>query len=73
MAASSLAPRLADIIEAIEHIRSEMAGVTIVAFEADWRQRWLVAVADALSGRSHWAPSRAAVARDMCVPPHGTI
>ena len=72
MAASSLAPRLTDIIEAIGHIRSEMAGVTIVAFEADWRQRWLVAVADALSGRSHWAPSRAAVARDMCVPPHGT-
>jgi uncharacterized protein with HEPN domain len=42
MAASSLAPRLTDIIEAIEHIRSEMAGVTIEAFEADWRKRWLV-------------------------------
>jgi uncharacterized protein with HEPN domain len=42
MAASSLAPRLNDILEAIEHIRSEMAGVTIDAFEADWRKRWLV-------------------------------
>lgn len=42
MAASSLAPRLSDILEAIEHIRSEMAGVSIDAFEADWRKRWLV-------------------------------
>jgi uncharacterized protein with HEPN domain len=42
MAASSLAPRLTDIIEAIDRIRSEMAGVTIEAFEADWRKRWLV-------------------------------
>ncbi len=42
MAASSLAPRLTDILEAIGHIRSEMAGVTIDAFEADWRKRWLV-------------------------------
>ena len=38
----SLAPRLTDIIEAIEHLRSEMAGVAIDAFEADWRKRWLV-------------------------------
>ena len=42
MAASSLAPRLTDILEAIERIRAEMAGVTIEAFEADWRKRWLV-------------------------------
>jgi hypothetical protein len=42
MAASSLPPRLTDILEAIEHIRGEMAGVTIDAFEADWRKRWLV-------------------------------
>lgn len=42
MAASSPAPRLADILDAIEHIRSEMAGVTIDGFEADWRKRWLV-------------------------------
>jgi uncharacterized protein with HEPN domain len=42
MAASSLAPRLTDILDAIEHIRAEMAGVSIEAFEADWRKRWLV-------------------------------
>lgn len=42
MAASSLAPRLTDILEAIEHIRAEMASVTIDAFESDWRKRWLV-------------------------------
>jgi uncharacterized protein with HEPN domain len=42
MVASSLAPRLIDIIEAIENIRSEITGVTLDAFEADWRKRWLV-------------------------------
>jgi uncharacterized protein with HEPN domain len=42
MGAPSLAPRLTDILEAIGRIRSEMAGVTIDAFEADWRKRWLV-------------------------------
>ena len=42
MAAPSLAPRLTDILEAIEHIHTEMAGVAIDAFEADWRKRWLV-------------------------------
>jgi uncharacterized protein with HEPN domain len=31
-----------DILEPIGHIRSEMAGVTIDAFEADWRKRWPV-------------------------------
>jgi uncharacterized protein with HEPN domain len=41
MAASSLIPRLIDIIEAIENIRGEMAGITLDAFEADWRKRWL--------------------------------
>jgi uncharacterized protein with HEPN domain len=34
--------RLSDIIEAIELIRGEMAGVTIAAFESDRRKRWLV-------------------------------
>jgi uncharacterized protein with HEPN domain len=42
MAGSSPAPRLTDILDAIERIRTEMAGVTIEAFEADWRKRWLV-------------------------------
>jgi uncharacterized protein with HEPN domain len=31
-----------DIIEAIELIQSDMAGVTLDAFEADRRKRWLV-------------------------------
>jgi uncharacterized protein with HEPN domain len=35
-------PRLTDIIEAIELIRSEMAGVTLDTFEPDRRKRWLV-------------------------------
>jgi uncharacterized protein with HEPN domain len=42
MAQSSPVPRLTDIIEAIELIRSEMAGVTLAAFEPDRRKRWLV-------------------------------
>ena len=42
MAAASPTPRLTDILDAIERIRTEMAGVTIEAFEANWRKRWLV-------------------------------
>ena len=42
MESPSLAPRLIDIIEAIELIRSEMAGVTLRAFKSDRRKRWLV-------------------------------
>jgi uncharacterized protein with HEPN domain len=42
MAAPSPVPRLADVIEAVELIRSEMAGVTLEAFEPDKRKRWLV-------------------------------
>ncbi len=34
--------RLVDLIEAIEPIQSEMVGVTLDAFEADRRKRWLV-------------------------------
>ncbi len=37
-----LSPRLTDIVEAIEHIRSVMSGVPLEAFEADWQKRWLV-------------------------------
>lgn len=33
---------LTDIIEAIELVRNDMAGVTLAAFEADIRKRWLV-------------------------------
>jgi uncharacterized protein with HEPN domain len=42
MAKSSPVARLTDIIEAIELIQSEMADVTLDAFEADRRKRWLV-------------------------------
>lgn len=38
----SIAPRLADVVEAIEHIRSVLAGVSLANFEADWQKRWLV-------------------------------
>jgi uncharacterized protein with HEPN domain len=42
MAPSSSLARLIDIIEAIELIRGEMAGVTIHAFETERRKQWLV-------------------------------
>jgi uncharacterized protein with HEPN domain len=42
MAASSPLARLTDIVEAIELIQTEMAGVTLAAFESDRRKRWLV-------------------------------
>jgi uncharacterized protein with HEPN domain len=42
MAHRSLVPRLTDIVEAIELIRSEMRGVSLQAFEPDKRKRWLV-------------------------------
>ena len=42
MAEPSPVPRLTDIVEAVELIRSEMAGVTLQAFEPDRRKRWLV-------------------------------
>ena len=45
MAAPSPIPRLTDIIEAIELIRSEMTGVTLEAFETDRRKRWLASSA----------------------------
>ena len=42
MSAPSLVLRLIDIIEAIERIRGETAGMTLDAFEDDWRKRRLV-------------------------------
>jgi uncharacterized protein with HEPN domain len=41
MAARGSIPRLMDIVEAIDLICSEMAGVTLDAFESDRRKRWL--------------------------------
>ena len=37
-----VAPRLADIIKAIERIRRVLDGVTLEAFEQNWEKRWLV-------------------------------
>ena len=42
MRTRSPVPRLTDIAEAIAHIQTEMAGVALDVFEADWRRRWLV-------------------------------
>ena len=42
MAVHAATLRLHDIIDAIGHIRNETEGVTLDAFEADWRKRWLV-------------------------------
>jgi uncharacterized protein with HEPN domain len=42
MAARSLIPRLFDMVEAIERVRSVMSDMTLEAFEADWGKRWLV-------------------------------
>lgn len=37
-----ISPRLADIVEAIEHIRSVLEDIELEAFECDWQKRWLV-------------------------------
>jgi uncharacterized protein with HEPN domain len=42
VAARSPAPRLQDIVEAIEHLRTVTAEITLDQFEADWQKRWLV-------------------------------
>jgi uncharacterized protein with HEPN domain len=42
MSPRSAVPRLADIIEAIEHIRVVTENTSLDLFEADWQKRWLV-------------------------------
>ena len=42
MAHQSASLRLSDIVEAIELINEEMAGVALGTFESDKRKRWLV-------------------------------
>jgi uncharacterized protein with HEPN domain len=42
MAQKSAHLRLSDIVEAIELIKEEMAGIELSAFEADKRKRWLI-------------------------------
>jgi hypothetical protein len=57
MTKRSAVARLTDIIEAIELIQSDMAGVTLDAFEADRRKRWLV---EAGAGSARSAPKASA-------------
>jgi uncharacterized protein with HEPN domain len=42
MTAKRLAPRLTDMIEAIERVRHVMGNISLEAFEADWEKQWLV-------------------------------
>jgi len=42
MTAKRLAPRLTDIIEAIERVRHVLGDMPLEAFEADWEKQWLV-------------------------------
>jgi uncharacterized protein with HEPN domain len=42
MAERIISPRLADIVDAIEHIRTVLDGVSLEEFEQDWQKRWLV-------------------------------
>jgi len=38
----TLIPRLTDIVEAIERIRSVLRDTPLEAFEVDWQKQWLV-------------------------------
>jgi len=40
--ARTLIPRLTDIVEAIERIRSVLRDTPLDAFEIDWQKQWLV-------------------------------
>jgi uncharacterized protein with HEPN domain len=40
--ARTLIPRLTDIVEAIERIRSVLRDTPLEAFEADWQKQWLI-------------------------------
>src|SRR5256885_10195179 len=42
MVARSLAPRLTDIVEAIERIHGVLENISLEAFETDWQRQWLV-------------------------------
>lgn len=52
-----ISPRLGDMVEAAEHIRSVVDGVSLDAFENDWQKRWLVERGiEILSGASRHIP-----------------
>jgi uncharacterized protein with HEPN domain len=57
MAVRSATPRLRDIIDALERIRSETEGVALDAFEADWRKRWVERGIEIISEASRHLPA----------------
>ena len=42
MTGRSLVPRLSDMVQACERIRTLLHGMSLEAFEADWQKQWLV-------------------------------
>ena len=42
MAGRSLVPRLSDMVQACERIRTLLHDMSLEAFEADWQKQWLV-------------------------------
>lgn len=42
MAERIVSPRLMDIIEAIDHIRESLRGLSLEDFEKSWQKRWLI-------------------------------
>lgn len=57
MAAHSALARITDIVLAIELVRDELTGVTLAAFAADVRKRWLVERGiEIISGASRHLP-----------------
>jgi uncharacterized protein with HEPN domain len=42
MTSRSLVPRLSDMVQACERIRTLLRGMSLEAFEADWQKQWLV-------------------------------
>ena len=61
--------RLADIVEAIESIRSVLDGITLEAFEQNWEKRWLVERGVEVISEARRSESRLhAVAPSVCLP-----
>ncbi len=42
MGKRAIAPRLSDIVLAIERIRATLKGVSLESYEADWQLQWIV-------------------------------
>ena len=61
-----VAPRLADIMEAIERIRRVLDGVTLEAFEQNWEKRWLVERGIEKQGSAMFFVMLTITSRQMC-------